>query len=197
MKTQPEDHREVEWKYLLESEDEYRRLIGYLGSGAPLIRQENHYWICPEQPGQVLRLRLEEGHWSLTVKGPSERQGARFSRREISLALDPSQAARCLAGDWEGLGGTLAALGLGLPLKEAGALVTERRRWLTCGFEVALDRSHFPRGPLLELELEQLEAQADPAFPPALLARCRIPARPAAQGKFSRLQQQLQDPGAV
>jgi uncharacterized protein YjbK len=191
MKTPVQHHQEREWKYRLETRDEYLRLLEALGPQVPVSRQHNSYWLPASPELAVLRLRQEGGRCFLTLKGPSTREGARFSRRESELELDQTQARALLDQDEGGARGALEALGAGLPLVFAGNLVNDRRTWQREGFEVALDESFFPRGPQLEIEFEQLAEEVDPLFPEALLRSCGVEVRPARGGKFGRLREEL------
>ena len=218
MKTPVQHHQEREWKYSLETRAEYQRLLETLGPQAPVSQQHNSYWLPASPARAVLRLRREGGRSFLTLKGPSVKEGARYSRQESELELDQAQAQALLT--WDKVGapltldevgargareevgalltldevgarGALEDLGAGLPLVFAGTLVNERRIWLREGFEIALDESFFPQGPQLEIEFEQLAPQVDPLFPEALLRACKVKVRPALGGKFSRLLEQL------
>jgi uncharacterized protein YjbK len=191
MKTPVQHHQEREWKYSLPTRAEFQRLLDFLGPQAPLLRQTNHYWLPALPLRSVLRLRLEDGRHLLTLKGPSQRQGALFTRGEAQVELPGAVALDLLGGCLEGVRGSLEALGVSAPLTYVGSLVNERRVWLREGFEIALDESFFPRGPQLEIEFEQLSEDSDPALPAALLAACGVEPLPSLRGKFSRLKEEL------
>ena len=191
MKTPVQHHQEREWKYSLPTRAEFNRLLDFLGPQAPLLRQTNHYWLPALPPHAVLRLRAELGHHLLTLKGPSQRQGALFTRGETQVELPEALAMGLLRGDVEGVRGSLEVLGAGAPLDYVGSLENVRRIWVREGFEIALDESFFPRGPQLEVEFEHLDEGASAAFPQSLLEALGVEPSPSLGGKFSRLLAEL------
>lgn len=96
--------REVELKFVLPDERAAKALEAKAaGSRASRVLQVNHVFDTPDRRlrgnGLTLRLREEEGAWTVTLKGPARRVGAARDRTELEAGVTPERAARILAGE--------------------------------------------------------------------------------------------------
>jgi len=140
-------HQEIELKRLLVGAGAADRLVLALGPVASDVEQTNHVFDTPD--GRLrkqrfsVRLRNEDGHFSVTAKAPSRgvrgsvsarteaeaRVDTRVAEQILAGAVDPVAALRGRATDaafaelWQGLGAARA----GQPLHEVGRFQNRRR----------------------------------------------------------------------
>jgi uncharacterized protein YjbK len=96
--------REVELKFALPDDDAAAALEAQAGgSRRSCVRQTNHVFDTDDrrlrEAGLTLRLREEEGAWTVTLKGPTKRLGAARDREELEAAVAPERAAAMLRGE--------------------------------------------------------------------------------------------------
>jgi uncharacterized protein YjbK len=96
--------REVELKFFLPDERAAEALEAEAaGRRVSCVMQVNHLFDTPDRRlrgnGLTLRLREEEGAWTVTLKGPARRLGAARDRTELEASVTPQRAARILAGE--------------------------------------------------------------------------------------------------
>ena len=181
------------------------------GRVQPPVRQTNHFFDTESRAlrgkKMALRLRDEDGHFFVTVKGGSSDQkiaGASLSvRPEEEIEIEPLRAAEMLSGTRSPLDAfgaqppgliTLAAERIGTaPLQYLGAFENERTRVDVhlgeADVVLELDRTKFPGDVVhYEVELEVpagVDAAAMGAALEALLVKAGVRGRPAS-GKASR-----------
>ena len=200
-------HVEREFKLELPGAEAAARLRNALGAvPSRRVEQTNHFFDTPARALRAerlaLRLRVEDGRWFLTLKGPrNEGTGALAGRAEEEFALDERLARALLAGHAcplaafeQGPLGTCALVSAARArvgaegLVRLGAFTNERTRLGPLGLGVLppvlmleLDRTTFPDGVAHELEVElppEIEAAALERELRALFARCALPWRP-------------------
>ncbi|MEN8374019.1 MAG: CYTH domain-containing protein [Gemmatimonadota bacterium] len=202
--------REIEVKLRLPDERAAEELIASAGGEVlGVVWQTNYLFDTPELSlrgaGLALRLRDEDGRWSVTLKGPTVRAGAARSREEIEARVDAQAAAAMLAGETSPLAALtgdapLVASAAGLApggIEPLGSFRNRRTRVraLLPGLGTAcleLDRTELP-GDRTDLEVElELPAESTPEEAAAaeaalarLLAEIGVDAVPSS-GKTSR-----------
>ncbi len=177
--------REVELKFQLPDGRAARALAAAAGEELSSAVQVNHVFDTPGRDlrgrGLTLRLREEDGRWTVTLKGPSRRVGAARDREELEAAIDAAGAAAILDGEASPLDALEPAPGPGGLLATARSLAGDRVRSLGSfrnrrtrvrasvpGHGVAvleIDRTELPGGRIdheVELELAQAPGSADP-----------------------------------
>lgn len=216
---------EVEFKLLLADEAARERLLAVLlrPGARPIapVRQENHFLDTADgvlrAARHVVRLRREEGDWTLALKGPALSEGRGPTRRaEEERKVSPETAHAILAGATSPLDAfrrepqavllaPIERLVEGRALTVIGSFANERTRLAAdavvreLGLGVELDRTTFP-GARTELELEvELPADVDPAPVELalrlLLERARVPWTPATgkAGRFFRILDRMRE----
>lgn len=170
----------------------------------PGIRQENVFFDAADRrlgrSGHALRIRLEPGRATLTLKGPDTGSGGVAIRTEIGAPVPPEAAAALVRGE-----GRVEALPLP-PAAEALRLArgAALRPWLRftnvrrtaeariagAACEVSCDETTFPDGSVeREVEVEAPDEAAVAAardWLRALFARLGLPWRPQREGKLTR-----------
>ncbi len=91
--------QEIEFKFKVSGEEDFLALARALGSDGPLpspVYQTNHFFDTAahtlREAGVSLRLRDEEGHFTLTAKGSSHESGELTRRTELAVEVDASTA---------------------------------------------------------------------------------------------------------
>lgn len=177
--------QEIELKRLLIGAGAAEKLLGVLGPPRTDHEQVNHVFDTPEQglrkSRHSLRLREENGTFSLTAKGPSRQlSGDVRTRTEAEATIEPERARQLLRGQldplvelraratdpafaelWRELS---AAIG-GAPVRQVGQFSNRRRTVaVTVPAGIALcievDQTRFPDGRVdeeVEIELDRAE----------------------------------------
>jgi uncharacterized protein YjbK len=192
--------REDEVKLALEP-GEFTRLLAHLGPADRELHQVNHYFDSPDgflgRNGVVLRAR-EDVQRVLTVKiGRNEGEGL-FCSREHERPLGEEELAALVEGRSSPLElfPELSAL---LPsprpaIRYLGAVENHRRLYhRPGGWEITLDETRFPVGPLdHELEVELQGTTGDPVGEiREIFARLGLVWRPQSRTKYERFLERI------
>lgn len=208
--------REIEFKFGVDDDgalDAFARALGLDRRTSPTRRQENHFFDSAEEHlracGLSLRLRIENGHGLVTIKGKEVQRaegGALTERFEAECTVTRADAQAILAGSLspleylrghpdplvqEGCRLIRAALD-GVELVYLGGFENERTTLPEVELEIGgrpqplvfeLDRTTFPQGRVdCEIEAEigpEVDAHLTSAHLTELLARANIPWNPA------------------
>lgn len=165
--------REIELKYDLRDREEYERVLRALGEPARVLRQVNHYFIGDggnrlRRGEAVLRLREEDGRFTLAFKTGAGLEGGVLRCEETEAPLDAETARALLdsrrnplALDHEASKAAAGCLGGG-DLRIAGSSRTERAEFrMDEGEVLQVDRVEFPGGGEdFEIEMETDDPRA-------------------------------------
>ena len=202
--------REVELKFALPDERAAEALEAQAdGLRESCVMQVNHLFDTPDRRlrgnGFTLRLREEDGTWTVTLKGPTRQVGAARDRAEVEAGITPERAARILAGEATPLDvldrdHALTREAVACACERVVRLGSFRNRRITVSAELAgygpalleIDRTELPGGRVdheVELEVpaggaEVRAASAETALRD-LLGEIGVPAVPAT-GKSGR-----------
>ncbi len=150
--------KEIEVKFLL-TESQYD---GFLSGAGDPVKLTNHYFL-PEtgtSSGFTLRIREEKGSFTLTRKTATGKRGEATVSTEENFGITEKQARDFLD---KGISKEEMAEFFGgkaedyTAFKNAGFLVTERRKVTVCGAECDLDKCEYSGKTDYELECEDSE----------------------------------------
>lgn len=188
---------ECELKMRLPGEQAARRLGTVLGAPLATVEQVNLYLETAD--GQVasgpsmVRLRREEGRWTLTYKRGLQVQAGYFEAREVEALLDASPEAEWSEADLPGLESlaplrALRADGVPGELSVLGEVYNLRASYrLSNGDILELDRTRFPGGREdWEVEVETRRPEEVRALLADLFDRVGVALEEQRQTKYER-----------
>jgi uncharacterized protein YjbK len=211
MANQPDSGTEVELKFAVDGAAAFDALARAAGTAPRAAkRQVNHFFDTADgrlnASKHTIRLRDEEGSFTLTAKGPETRsaQGPLMARSEEEVAIDRDEATAILRGTLAPLDTLEQRLGSrgreliaalrtqvgGSKLAEVGSFENERSRLpvrLSIGtdtieVEFEMDRTTFPGNRVdyeVEVELVGVDEDRATAAVKAFFAKAQVPWRDA------------------
>ena len=189
-------NREVELKLSL-CESSHGRLLQILPSRGHLYQQRNIFLDTVDfrfrRERWALRMRQEDGQWTLAAKGPSRRTGGISDRIEIEVSITQEQAEVWLRGDvllselrMEPSGHLLEMFG-DLRVSPWLSFDNQRQVLLFEGVALELDASQCSESRRYELELELPRPELDEVIPKlnAFFVVHGLPWQPSDQSKLA------------
>jgi len=182
---------EIEAKYEIGSEEDYKKLLKYLGISK--VEKLTNYYLKgePEDHKWMIRLRESAGGWLLTIKGLSEQINGIFQREERELHISAREARELMDGRAQ----VLNRLGIKnyIKLVQLGKNTVRRAKAWIEDCEVAVDEVTLPDGTRyfeLEVEAESPQKAQDTAM--KILERTKVSFKPSSKGKFDRTLESLE-----